>query len=193
MAWDIATATARVPGGSNAVLIQTAFDAALAVAERYCDRQFLYAAERATFTHPFTDGLQLSRYPIEQVVAITGGTGVTIKDYHAEKGTGLIVLDGVTSAHQVQVDYAGGYKNLPADLELALWMVFDAIWAQVSNVGAAAAAGSSGAITSISVPDVGTIRFDNGSAPAVTGGAAMGGLIPGFAASILDLYRLKSC
>ena len=188
MAWDIATATARVPGGSNAALIQTAFDAALAVAERYCDRQFLYAAERATFTHPFTDGLQLSRYPIEQVVAITGGTGVTIKDYHAEKGTGLIVLDGVTSAHQVQVDYAGGYKTLPADLELALWMVFDAIWAQVSNIGAAAAPS---AITSVSIPDVGKITLSDGGA--ASSGGAMNGLIPGFASAILDLYRLRQC
>lgn len=192
MVWDITAATARVPAGSNAVLIQTAFDMALALAEKYCDRQFLYKAERATFTHPFAPALQLSRYPIEQIVAVTGdNTAVT--GYHMEAGTGRVVLDSWAHGHQISVDYAGGYKTLPADLEFALWSVFDTAWTSVQPGGSASAA-ASGGIASVTVPDVGTIRFDTGAGGAVaSGGAAMGGLIPSTAASILDLYRLRQC
>ena len=191
MSYDITTATARVPGGSNAALIQTAFDTALAVAERYCDRQFLYAADKATFVHPFAPALQLSRYPLEQIVTVTGDNSASITDYHMEAGTGRVVLDSWAHGHQIKVDYAGGYKTLPADLELALWMVFDTIWAQVSSPGGGGGA-AAGGISSVSIPDVGTLRFDTGATP-VSGGAGMGGLIPSMAESILDLYRLKSC
>jgi len=190
MSYDITTATARVPGGSNAALIQTAFDTALAVAERYCDRQFLYAADKATFVHPFASALQLSRYPLEQIVTVTGDNSASITDYHMEAGTGRVVLDSWAHGHQIKIGRQGLIAACVVDLELALWMVFDTIWAQVSSPGGGGAA--AGGISSVSIPDVGTLRFDTGATP-VSGGAGMGGLIPSMAESILDLYRLKSC
>jgi hypothetical protein len=192
MAWDIATATARVPGGSNATLIQTSFDTALAVAERYCNRNFMFTTEIATFTHSIGNKFQLSRYPVEKIISFTTDTGAAVTGFHSQDAVGLVVADASIGAHQVSIGYAAGYRVLPADLELALWMIFDTIWAQVSSPSGGGAAGN---ISSVSIPDVGRISFDTGNSSSSGSGASGGafGFIPATAVNLLEPYRRKSC
>jgi len=190
--YDIATATARVPAGSLASLVQVSFDAALGVAERYCDRKFLFAHETVVVTHLTGNVISIPRYPVEDVYSAYSEQGVSLPDYHLVRNVGHVVFDGLPGGHQIAIEYVGGYKTLPADLELALWMIFDQVWASSSAGAGAGASSGSGAISRITVPDVGSISFDTGASP-VSGGAAMGGLIPPMAAGILDLYRREGC
>ena len=79
---------------------------------------------------------------------------------------------------------------LPADLELALWMIFDQVWATLPGGGAGTSAAGQG-IESITIPDVGTIRFGSGGASGAAGGAS--GVLPLSSTTILNLYRLEVC
>ena len=176
-------------------ILQVALDTALALAETYCNRRFMYASEVATFHYPCSQSLQLNRYPLEQVVDITpvGQGAIGTDQYQAILGAGQIKSLGWLSAKQIDVVYAGGYKVLPADLELALWMMFDEVWAGIPGGGLAVGGVSSAdVIKRITLPDVGSIDLDTGSSKNSGGGAA-GGLIPFGAAAILNLYRLEVC
>ena len=178
------------------LFLQVALDTALALAEAYTNRRFMYAAETATFHYPFGQSLQLNRYPLEQVVSITvpGQTAIAANQYQVILGAGQIKSLGWLSAKQIDVVYAGGYKVLPADLQLALWMMFDAIWASMPGGGLAVGGVSSAdVIKRISLPDVGSIDLDTSSAKNSSGSGAAGGLIPFGAAAILNLYRLEVC
>ena len=79
--------------------------------------------------------------------------------------------------------YEAGYQDLPADLVIALWGIFDVIWAQMQG-GAAVAAGE---IDSITIPDVGTIRYSNSTSGAKSGSSADS--IYGVNFNLLDKYR----
>jgi len=197
MTWDLAGAKARlqIADTSKDALITSTLATSLAVAELYCNRKFSYAAERATFTHPHGEALQLSRFPIEQVVSVNGDNNQAMATgkYHVINNTGQIILDGSAYGHRIIVDYAGGYKTLPDDLILALWGIFDAVYAASSNVGNATPAGSA-AIQSITIPDVGTVRYESGGAASGASGAGgAAGIIPAVSAMILNLYRLEVC
>jgi hypothetical protein len=201
MAFLLADAKTRqgiLPADSTKdVVLQASLDTALALAETYCNRRFTYAAETASFYFPFGTTLQLNRYPIEQVTSVTPLNQVAYgsQNYKVVLGTGQIKSRGWLADDQIDVTYTGGYKVLPADLELALWMVFDAVWAAMPGGGGGGSVAAPGqSISSITIPDVGTIRYDNGgpaSSGSATGGA--GGLLPLSAASILNLYRLEVC
>jgi hypothetical protein len=179
------------------LILQVSLDTALALAETWCNRRFMYkAVELETFSYPFAQGLQLSRYPLESVASVTpvGQTAIGTDMYQAVLKTGQIKSLGWLSAKQIDVTYAGGYKVLPADLELALWMVFDAAWAAMPG-GGGGGASSVDVIKRITLPDVGSIEMATNSASSSGGGAAggAGGLLPLSAASILNLYRLEVC
>jgi len=168
-------------------------DTALALAETYCNRHFMYkAVELETFSYPFAQGLQLTRYPLESVASVTpvGQTAIGTDTYQAVLKTGQIKSLGWLSAKQIDVVYAGGYKVLPADLELALWMIFDEVWASMPGGGAGTSAAGNG-IESITIPDVGTIRFGKDGAAGAAGGG--GGVLPLSSTTILNLYRLEVC
>ena len=179
------------------LILQVSLDTALALAETYCNRHFMYkAVELETFSYPFARGLQLSRYPLESVASVTpvGQTAIGTDAYQAVLKTGQIKSLGWLSAKQIDVVYAGGYKVLPADLELALWMMFDEVWAGMPGGGLAVGGVSSAdVIKRISLPDVGSIDLDTSSAKNSSGSGAAGGLIPFGAAAILNLYRLEVC
>ena len=201
MAFLIADAKARkgiLPADTTKDLIlQVSLDTALALAETYCNRHFMYkAVELETFSYPFARGLQLSRYPLESVTSVTpvGQTAIGTDTYQAVLKTGQIKSLGWLSAKQIDVTYAGGYKVLPADLELALWMMFDEVWAGIPGGGGGGSAVPSGqVIQSITIPDVGTVRYADGGSSSSGGSGGGGGLIPINATAILNLYRLETC
>jgi len=173
--------------------VQLSLDTAMALAEKYCNRKFNYAVETATFHYPFAQNLQLSRYPIEQVASVTSDATIIDSDsYQVVLGVGQIKSRGWLTGKSVDVTYAGGYKVLPADLLLALWRIFDVVWAS-TPAGGSGGAVSGQTISSITIPDVGTIRYESSGAAGSSSAGAAGGLIDSVAASILSLYRLEIC
>ena len=199
MSFDLAGAKTRlnIIGATQDAALQACLDTALAVAEKYCDRQFMYAADSASFYYPYQMGLQLTRFPLEQVTSVLGSNGNTYANFKVNKLTGQVLFAGTVGADQIDVTYAGGYKTLPADLGMALFTMFENLWYATPGWGAPAGGGVStagAAIKSVAIPDVGTIQFDTaGASAASTAGAFGGGLIPASAASLLDLYRLEQC
>lgn len=193
MAFDLTTAKARlgIADASKDAKIQGALDAALAIAETYCGRRFMHATETAVFTHPKGSVLQLSRFPIDGITSVQDGSGVNVSvKYHTVFTTGQLIFDGNVGHHQVLVSYSGGYATLPADLELALWALFNETYSASDTSAGTSSVG--GTISSVSVPDVGTIKFDTGSSSSSGAGGAQG-IIPGISLAILELYRLKVC
>ena len=197
MAWDISGAKVflGLPAAVNPALdpqIQVGLDTALALAETYCNRLFSYAAETAAFTHPGSGVLQLARYPLEQVSNVSNDSGtISNKNYHVIYGAGQIVFDGARGGHTVTVTYAGGYKVLPPDLLLALWGIFGQVYGSMNAAGGGAPTGQ--VVQSITVPDVGTVRYESsGSSTGGAGGGAVG-MIPATSVSLLNLYRLMVC
>ena len=196
MTWDLQAGKARlgIAAGDTTkdAFVTAALNVALAAAEGYCNRKFLYAVERATFTHESWPTFQLQRFPIEQVVSMTCD-GTAISKYHVQAGTGLVITDGIVGGHQVTIDYAGGFKSpLPADLLAALWMCFDAWYPSISQVGSTGAAAGGGAIRSISS---GGSKVDFFEASAGGGGGGLTGLdsgsgLPFGALNLLQPYRL---
>ena len=81
-------------------ILQVALDTALALAETYCNRRFMYASETATFHYPYSQSLQLNRYPLEQVVGIVpvGQVAIGGDQYQVILGAGQIKSLGWLSA-----------------------------------------------------------------------------------------------
>jgi hypothetical protein len=201
MAFDLATAKARTGiqpvDYSKDVLLQSALDAALGIAEQYCDRKFLDGDEVETLTPVHLGVLSLHRYPVATVTSITlahNGIALLSTDWHVGKNSGLVYVDGLPASHEVTVTYHGGYNTLPADLELALFLVFDAVWAVTPGGGKTAGAGSvgaTGAIKSVSTPDVGSVSYYDPTQSAAAASAKTGaGMFLTFdAMSLLAPYR----
>ncbi len=201
MAFDLATANTRLglTAGPQDALVTSALNAALAAAENYCDRRFLYKRDTVAFYDARSNKLLLDRYPIVSVNTIANkgsGSLIDASTYHIHDWAGMVIFHGTPFFHELDIDYTGGYQTLPADLELALWIIFDAMWPLYSanSGGGGGAGGVSGAISSISVPDVGTLRFDTGSSGSGTGGGAGAvGLIASSAINLLEPYRRIAC
>jgi hypothetical protein len=193
MTYDLATARARIglpdSDTSKDPLLTAAMEAALALAETYCDRRFKLAAIEERVIHFVGNAAQLIRYPLKKIVTVIAD-GMTLEKYHMETNTGRVVGDGFLAAHELVIDYEGGYETLPADLELALWLVFDALWPGFSGAGAAS---SISGVSSISVPDVGTLRFSADSAAGAGGSGTEYGLLPTSSVAILNMYRRVLC
>lgn len=180
MSWDITTGRLRlglvVGDTTQDPQITMAMHQALALVEQYCDRYFLYQEQVEEFINE-RYYVSLKRYPIDVIQVVTGST---FDDLDKIKG-----LMGVSAGKKISIKYKGGYDpdHLPADLELALWTVFDTTHGAIQG-----AAVTTGGIKSASLTGVGSVQFDVGGATTQSGGA-MGGMIPAVASSILDLYR----
>ena len=182
--FDLATAKTRlnITGTTQDAELQMALDTALALAETYCDRYFMYQAnETEKFVHAHSNTLSLKRYPIEM---INSGAG----EHHYSQDSGVVYLHDNSFQHETTVDYNGGYKTLPLDLEFALWAVFDTVWGQMNNVGGTPSAG--GAVKAISSAGQ-RVEFDT-SGGAVAGVDAATG-IPSMALSVLNNYVRERC
>ena len=190
MAWDLATAHARLGTTASTALdaqYTLSMSSALAIVEAYLDRKLLNQAEVDEVAYPHHTGLGIKRYPIESVQSVANGNAgnVNISNYEVDKDAGVIKVSGYLFGDRVKVSYTGGYTTLPADLEYAMWLVFDAV-----NVSAAGGGGlAAGAIESLTIPDVGTIRYASGNAG--SGGATSGahGPIDAATIDILEPYR----
>jgi len=202
--YDLLTAKLRLgllPGDvSKDVAIRSALNVALALAERYCDRAFIYASETARFPRNDWPRLLVRRYPIKQVLAVRGPTGTAMEApaYEVSRDAGIIYLGSGWAGWSawgggvIEVDYEGGYQVLPADLEEALWQTFQAVWDATPGMGLPPGSGSSaGAVRSFSIDGM-SIGYDNNSGSSSSGSDGGHGAIPGWAIATLDFYRAET-
>ena len=194
MKFDLPTARIRIglqaTDTSRDEELKSAIDFALAVAEQYCDRRFLWKVEESTFYYTSASGYNLTRYPVSRIRSLTLGdnkSGIGSNRYKMHYAHGILLLDKALVSRQISIVYEGGYQDLPADLVIALWGIFDVIWAQMQG-GAAVAAGE---IDSITIPDVGTVRFNNKTADSSAGSSS--NTIYGINFNLLDKYRRVEC
>lgn len=186
MTFDLASARARAglqPNDtSKDAMLSASLGAALGLAERYCDRKFMRQSELAELVHFVGNEAQVDRYPIVAVSSVQSD-GKAITAFQVNKSAGRILFSSSVAALLLEVDYEGGYQDLPGDLEYALWLIFDGVWASMSG-----AAGSTSAISRITVPDVGSISFD-----AAASANGIGAVVSEAAEAVLDLYRRSTC
>lgn len=198
MAWDLATAHAKTglaPGLSDDVLT-AAMSTALAIAERYCDRLFLQKQEQVRFYDISQRAIQLPRYPVESV----DDTYPSLNDYahHLHRGGGKIMFHGQPFFEELRITYTGGFKNLPEDLEFALWQIFGLLWSTSFDPTAGTGGGATialGAVKRKTIVGVGSIEYETGGASSSGGdsvAADWSSALPGATQAILDLYRRQS-
>lgn len=96
------------------------------------------------------------------------------------------------SAAGFTLTYTGGFDPLPADLEAALWMTFDQVWASTPGYGLPAGSQSgSGAVKSFGMDGM-RIDYDTQGATGAGSKAEARGLMPASAIGILDFYRAET-
>lgn len=187
MAYDLETARVRIglaaDDTSQDVILTSAMTAALSFAEKYCDRKFMRQLESEQFVHFGQCKVQLIRYPVESV-GLVDADGKAYLDWHIDMPDGRITFDGRINAHVLTVDYMGGYAVLPADLEMALWRLFDAAYSNISSTGGSVGTGQVKAIYSAGAK----VEF-NVSGSSGSGGSGAGGLGDAFSSTILDFYK----
>ena len=205
MSFDLKSARVRVgleaDDTSKDTQLISAINAALAIAENYTDRYFVWVKdEKARFYYEASKRYSMKRYPIEEVTQVIDSDG-NFPEYRTHHLIGRIELKNYNYAQELEITYTAGYRVFPADLELALWGIFDATFASIDKamsgegINAGNAAGY-GDISSISIPDVGTVSFASTASSITTSAVASknalwGRFGPFF--MLLDNYRDHSC
>ena len=170
--------------------ITASIEASIAVAENYCKRYFMEKLETVEYVWVNAYTIQLLRYPVQSVHTLQV-SGNSVPKYEVNKEAGLIIFNGRVSDKNIHIHVDAGYAVLPSDLELALWSIFDGVYAQVSSGGGGA---STDGIDSVSITGVGTIRYKaSGAAAAMAVKPGAGGAIPMLALNLLDNYKLEVC
>lgn len=191
--FDLILARARIgllPGDSSQdTIITQCLNTAMAWAETYCDRQF--AKKTETVQAPLFDAnvLQLRRYPLESVASIAGDNAHALPGFKLRPTAGQVLFLGRVTQEELTVTFTGGYSptDLPTDLELALWLLFDVAYQKLSAVYDKTAGG---AIKSIMSSGTSIAYFAAGESG--TGGPGTGiGLDDPTVTRILDLYTLR--
>jgi len=185
--FDLASAKSRlsITDNSKDAEITLALSLALSVVEDYLDRKLEYKAdETATLFRNRENIYLLRRYPVESLISIDKGD---LSNAKISKSHGILFLS--TAADEVELTYAGGYKTLPPVIEMVLWQIFDAEYPGFANPGSVAPA-SGQVISSISVPDVGTIKYE--SSGSASGISADLGILTASQGALLDRYRAES-
>ena len=194
MAYELATAKTmlNIPPADTTrdAVITMALNAALALVERYCDRKFFLATEGAELLRVRGDRAQVHRYPIVQVLGMSYNG-----DYDVANDAGIIVFRRLVQEDRITIDYVGGYAVLPADLEAALWALFNVYWGEIGGGTGGATGLAAGSVESVTLQGVGTVRFATGGqaqADASTGTGLEGILGPLHAATLRLFRRLDS-
>jgi hypothetical protein len=192
MAFDLATAYIRTglqPTPENEAILQLTLDATLQSVEKYLDRKIMYLADVHQFFYTHEQDYNLERYPVEKVDSIIlDGTPISIQ-YKVHSSSGMLKLDHYVFKRELEVSYSGGYKILPADLELALWVLFEEMLPLVQGGSSSV---SAGAIDSITVQDVGTIRFNTNSGGSGSGAISSISGMPDSVLALINHYRRYS-
>ena len=190
MSFDLETAKNRlnITDASKDDEIQLALDTALSVAENYCDRKFMFETNVVEkFIYKTNESFAVERYPIDKINSSENESGQAVTDnlYEIDADAGLVRFAKVYPNQSFTVNYDGGYKTIPLDLELSLWSIFDKIWAMTqSSTGGGSVVGG---IESVAITGVGSVKYSSGS----SGDDAIGSdnsLISSMAYSVLKKY-----
>ena len=190
MSFDLETAKNRlnITDASKDDEIQLALDTALSVAENYCDRKFMFDTNVVEkFIYKTNESFAVERYPIDKINSSENESGQAVTDnlYEIDADAGLVKFAKGYPNQSFTVNYDGGYKTIPLDLELSLWSIFDKIWAMTqSSTGGGVVVGG---IESVAITGVGSVKYSSGS----SGDDAIGSdnsLISSMAYSVLKKY-----
>jgi hypothetical protein len=161
----------------------------LSAIERYCNRLFGYRQDyEETIYKTKGDGWQFHLWPVKSQIDVDG---VPCNEVTIDNQTGIAWFDHYNYTRLLKVSYSGGYLecDFPADL---LAVMFGSISGAYQLITGGQYTDS--AISKITIPDVGTITYDNSTNSNIGfGGAFIGGIIPMHWQSTLDFYRLHEC
>lgn len=184
MTIDLATAYKRTgleENEDNDAVLTATINVCLAAIEQYLDRKFLYGAQIDKFYYTKYAKYDLTRYPVEEIRSISPSF-----EYEVHHNSGVLVLPAHFVTRRLKIEYVGGYRVVPADLEQGFWITFDAVYGGQDPSYLAA-----GSISSITVPDVGTIRYSSDYAEDQSSGSY--GVIPVAAVNLITPYKRYSC
>lgn len=206
MPWDINTARQVIGLAANDpskdVALKKVMDRVLAEIETKLGRGLLFMRETIRVSVD-TNTILLPRYPVWKIYR-PDPTDILL---HHRVGRIRIpwgTFGGKWFGDDVEIDYEGGFRDLPSDLEAAMWEAFLQAWAGVNDAtglpvvgGGATIVQGSGEISSVTIDGM-TIRYDVGAS--IAGGAsssaqASSEAIWGWLApweSILSTYRSHS-
>lgn len=205
MTWDLATAKTylEIVGTAQDTLLTRVMDETLVAIESALGRGLLLATDTEVFRWVNGPRLLLRRFPLVSVTTITGpvaGPTYDLANVKINADVGTIESFQFYGSTELTVEYEGGYDPLPADLERAMWSAFLTLWAATDGTTGAPAIGSgavivpgSGEVSSVSLADFGTVRFDVGSSVS-SGDSSSAALVANWGwlypwASTLQLYR----
>ena len=196
MAFDVATGRIKVglepSDTSQDADIQMALNTALSLAEQYCDRKFAFARETLTkYADRFSERVFVDRFPINRIYSITGA-GTNSPEAHHDAGV-VFTSAGSNPGSKITIDYEGGYKSLPADLEYCLWQVFAAVWADFDPTNANGGnVVVSGEIKKRSIVGVGSVEYTTSAdSIASTTVSDWSAVLPGATQAVLNLYKRR--
>lgn len=190
MAWTLAQAKIYLgsddpdtPAGD--LVIQQVLDETLASLENLLGRKLLLNRETVRFLHVSGTKLLLPRFPIKQIHSISGGATLPgtgwPTDLDVQYSVGWIGSGTFPGQRSIEVDYEGGYEALPMDLERDMWSAFltlyndtDPLTAAPPKAGEATVVAGTGDVSSITVADFGTVKYDVGATVAAADSAASG-------------------
>ena len=158
--------------------------------ENYCNRLFEYRSDHTEMVYKTRgEGWQLHLWPVDGNLLVSG---VPCKEVEVDNQTGVAWFDHYSATKRLSVTYSGGYKpcDFPPDLMAVLLGSIGAVYQTLQDGGVT----NDSAISKITIPDVGTITYDNKTNGEIGSGRAfIGGVIPMHWQSTLDFYRLHEC
>lgn len=160
------------------IKIQSAMDASLLIAEAHCNRKFLAASVTEIYYDQVFRAIHLERFPVTVITSIS-----LQQTYRVDMVRGVIRIPSGPYLEKVTVEYTGGYapNALPADLELALWEIFTAVWELSYSDNSQEV--KLGAIKKQTIVGVGSVEYETNA-----GSETANELIPISAKNVLDTY-----
>ena len=220
MAWTLEDIKDHLGEGGSTdpdidIKVEAAMKQAMAFVERYCNRLFEYRADYNEYVrHVKGEGVQLHLWPFKGDITAIDQEGNVIADWPylahpiadpisgkavkmysgghwADSQTGIVWWSSYTRKMPLFFQYEGGYMpdEYPADLLMVLMNTVGNSW----SMAAGGSTVEAGAISKMTVPDVGTIHYNTGGSDSGSGGGGALGPISGADSMILDLYRLHEC
>ncbi len=181
--------------------IQQVMDQTLSALEVALGRRLLFAREVETYYYLNSISLLLPRFPVKEVFTLVDPStnfGFNLSRLKVRKSIGEIIHPELVGHEEIEVDYEGGYETLPPDLERDMWAAFQVLYDRVNvdtgapdTEGNSFTSGGSGDISSVTLSDFGTIRWDTSpqafSAAAIEKSIRWGWLAPWY--TTFELYR----
>jgi hypothetical protein len=159
--------------------IDAAADYAKALLAAYMGRPLALGTYKARFHGAVLPTLLLPVYPVQKLNALAiGGRVQDVADWEVHGLAGLTARKGTldrfswNTPELIEVEYDAGYDPIPDDLLMVFYALVNTHLQGGASVGGGGLA--AGAIESVTIPDVGTIRYATGASAAAkdtTGGA----------------------